>query len=180
MYIAEKEGGTAGQFSLINFENTISLSWKCPSNNLTAILPSINQVIRQLVTVTNNFQVDDWTRIRYAKLTEAVKQSLLEMQSLALVLSSSIPYICSQLCSLLRTAECYLTKKGLDRGRLSTWPWTSYYGALFPKPLLWVWGQTTLAAPPLISLTGLSPDPVAHCLMEPVSAPRDKFNQAPR
>ncbi|KAM7408629.1 hypothetical protein PAMA_002377 [Pampus argenteus] len=29
-------------------------------------------------------------------------------------------------------------------------------------------------------LAGLSPDPVAYCLMEPVSAPRDKFNQAPR
>ncbi len=39
---------------------TISLSWKCPSHNLTAVRPSINQVIRQLVTVTNNFQVDDW------------------------------------------------------------------------------------------------------------------------
>lgn len=41
-----------------------------------------------------------------------------------------------------------------SREALSTWPWTSHYGALFPKLLLGVWGQTALPAPTLISLTG--------------------------
>lgn len=95
------------------------------------------------------------TGIRYAELSEAVKQSLPEMQSLPLTWFWN-GYLCfpfsyarlfSLHCSLLRTAKCYLTKRGWTK-RPSTRPCTSYYGPLFPKSLLWVWEQATLVVPP--------------------------------
>lgn len=133
-----------------------------------------------LLSQTISKSMTDRTSIRYAKLTETVKLSLLKIQSQHWPFSILTFALHPQSGVLPASGRrLLLNPKGLDRGRLSTWPWTSHYVALFPEPPLWVWGQTTLAAPLLISLTGLSLDPVAHCLMEPVSAPRGKFNQAP-
>lgn len=41
------------------------------------------------------------------------------ISKLTLVLAPFLPYAHGLLCSLLWTDECYLTKTGLDRGRLS-------------------------------------------------------------
>ena len=68
-------------------------------------------------------------------------------------------------------AERYLTKKGQTEGGSLPDPGPAIMELYSLNPFS--------GSEPLISLTALSPGPAARCLMEPVSVPRGKFNQAP-
>lgn len=109
-----------------------------------------------------------------------LKQTLLFFSILDLVFPPSIASIHSLLCPLLWAAECYLTKRGQMKGGSLPDPEPAIMELYSLNPLSWSEARLHWQLRPLISLTGLSLDPTGRCLMEPVSAPRDKFNQAPR
>lgn len=144
---------------------TISLSWKCQWNNQTAFHPSINQVIRQLVSVTNNSWGDDWQNENQKCQTlwdsPASPSLVLMLRQIVRFHFRANPRSCALSPHGIHVLPVPLdkrtsTKKGLDRWSLSLWAGT-YYGDGVPKPPLRVPGHRTLAGvPPLCPQTRLA------------------------